>query len=195
MWKLVWFIWVWVWVKLFGTSSQLLALNRSNKFAPQYPYYVNCCKLPCHLFFFMHRIPIWFCSNPTLNKLIPHSHGLSLVESPFLPPCLTLEYQIKSGLDLFETCLLPRCGPEDLGGATSCQGDRRVMMGEWLSLFVSITIQKLGLVGRPASLRVVVVFYILQIELGQMYTLQGMNWLIYKNTWYISVVSSATRIR
>jgi hypothetical protein len=41
----------------------------------------------------------------------------------------------------------------------------------------------------------VVVFYILQIELGQMYTLQGMNWLIYKNTWYISVVSSATRIR
>lgn len=146
------------------------------------------------IFCFMHRIPIWFCFNPTLNKLIPHSHGLSLVESPFLPPCLTQEYEIKSGLDLSETCLLPRCGPEDLGGATSCQGDRRVMMGEWLSLFVSLTIQKLGLVGRPASLRVVVVFYILQIELGQMYTLQGMNWLIYRNTWYISVVLSATRI-
>ena len=45
----------------------------------------------------------------------------------------------------------------------------------WLSLFVSITIHKLGLVGRPASLTAVVVFYILQIELSQLYTYHSRN--------------------
>ena len=109
--------------------------NCSPSTGPQYPNDVNCCKLPCHhVFFVPSPIPPLTSSSHLFTGWVwwnPHVYPFLLLMLVQLP---TLDTE--SGLDLSETCL-PRCGPEDPGGAASCQG-LEIRRSWWMAVSICV---------------------------------------------------------